>query len=122
MNNRFVVTITNAANDPDKATVGMVIANAAAASGKDVLVFLSNEGVRLGAVGYAAEIAQEGFAPMTELLANFAANSGTLLVCTPCAKVRGLSDSPLVDGAKFGGGAGLVEFMTAEGAVASVSY
>ena len=122
MNNRFVVTITNAANDPDKATVGMVIANAAAASGKEVLVFLSNEGVRLAKIGFGEEIAQEGFAPMTELLSNFALNGGTLLVCAPCAKVRGVGELELVAGAKMGGGAGLVEFMTAEGAVASVTY
>jgi uncharacterized protein len=122
MSNRFVVTITHAADDPDKATVGMVIANAAAASGKETLVFLSNEGVRLAAVGFGDDIHQDGFAAMTELLANFAANNGTLLVCTPCAKVRGLENAELVAGAKFGGGAGLVEFMTAEGAVASVSY
>ncbi len=122
MSDRFVVTITHAADDPDKATVGMVIANAAVASGKEVLVFLSNEGVRLAASGFAAEIHQEGFATMTELLANFAAGGGTLLVCTPCAKVRGLDTQPMVEGAKLGGGAGLVEFMTAQGAVSSLSY
>lgn len=122
MSNRFVVTITHATDDPDKATVGMVIANAAAASGKETLVFLSNEGVRLAAVGFGSAIAQEGFAEMTDLLANFAAAGGTLLVCTPCAKVRGVDTAELVAGAKLGGGAGLVEFMTAEGAVASVSY
>jgi uncharacterized protein len=122
MSDRFVVTITHAADDADKATVGMVIANAAAASGKETLVFLSNEGVRLAAVGFGTSIHQDGFAPMSELLTNFAAAGGTLLVCTPCAKVRNLADGPFVDGAKLGGGAGLVEFMTAQGAVASVSY
>ncbi len=122
MSNRFVVTITHSADDPDKATVGMVIANAAAASGKETLVFLSNEGVRLGAVGCGDAIHQEGFAPMTELLSNFASNGGTFLVCTPCAKVRGLDTAELVAGAKLGGGAGLVEFMTTDGTAASVSY
>ena len=85
-------------------------------------MFLSNEGVRLAAVGFGAGIAQDGFASMMDLLANFAAAGGTLLVCTPCAKVRGVDTAELVAGAKLGGGAGLVEFMTAEGAVASVSY
>jgi uncharacterized protein len=122
MSNRFVVTITHAADDPDKATVGMVIANAAAASGKETLVFLSNEAVRLAVVGFGDDIHQEGFAGMTELLGNFATNGGTILVCTPCAKVRGVDTAEMVAGAKLGGGAGLVEFMTAEGAVASVSY
>ncbi len=122
MSNRFVVTITHATDDADKATVGMVIANAALASGKDTLVFLSNEGVRLAATGFAEAIHQDGFATMTELLANFATGGGTILVCTPCAKVREIDGTNLVAGAKLGGGAGLVEFMTAEGTAASVSY
>ena len=122
MSDRFAVTITHSSDDPDKATVGMVIANAAVASGKETLVFLSNEGSRLGIAGFGESIRQDGFAPMAELLANFAAAGGTLLVCTPCAKVRNLDTDALIAGAKLGGGAGLVEFMTATGAVASVSY
>ena len=122
MSDRFCVTITNAENDPDRATVGMVLANAALASGKEVLVFLSVEGVRLAGDGYGERIAQPGFAPMTELLANFAAGGGKLLVCTPCAKTRGIDTQPLVAGAVLGGGAGLVEFMSAANGCPSVSY
>ena len=60
MANRFCVNLTHAKNDSDKATVGFVVANAALGSGKETLVFLSVEGVRLAQKGYAADIREEG--------------------------------------------------------------
>jgi predicted peroxiredoxin len=122
MTNRFCVTATHAGDDPDRATVAWVVANAALAGGKDTMIFLSIDAVRVAAVGGADGIHQAGFAPLAELIATFGANGGKILVCTPCAKARGIDTQPLVSGAVLGGGAGLVEFMTAEGTAASVSY
>jgi len=45
-----------------------VVANAAVGSGKETLVFLSVESVRLAQKGYADEIHEEGFAPLRELM------------------------------------------------------
>ena len=50
---KFCVNLTSSGNDPDKATVGFVVANAALGSEKETLVFLSTEGVRLAEKGYA---------------------------------------------------------------------
>ena len=47
MAGKLCVSITHAKNDPDKATVGFVVANAAAASAQETLVFLSTEAVRI---------------------------------------------------------------------------
>lgn len=120
MPGKFVVSISCAKNDTDKATVGFVIANAAAASDKETVVFLSIEGTRLSQQGYADDIHEEGFAPLKDLMANFAAAGGTIYVCSPCFKKRELDEDNLVAGAKIVGGAKLVEFM-GEGAP-SVSY
>ena len=43
MADKFCVNLTCAKDNPDKATVAFVIANAAAGSGKETLVFLSIE-------------------------------------------------------------------------------
>lgn len=120
MPGKFVVSISVARNDTDKATVGFVIANAAVASDKETVVFLSIEGTRLSQKGYADDIHEEGFAPLRELMDNFAAAGGTIYVCSPCFKKRGLDEDNLVAGAKIVGGAKLVEFM-GEGAP-SISY
>ena len=37
MAGKFLVSLTNAKNDPDKATVGFVVANAAVASGQETV-------------------------------------------------------------------------------------
>lgn len=120
MPGKFVVSISAAKNDTDKATVGFVVANAAVASDKETVVFLSIEGTRLSQKGYADDIHEEGFAPLKELMTNFAAAGGTIYVCSPCFKKRGLDEDNLVAGAKIVGGAKLVEFM-GEGAP-SISY
>lgn len=120
MPGKFVISISVAKNDTDKATVGFVVANAAVASDKETVVFLSIEGTRLSQKGYADEIHEAGFAPLKELMTNFAAAGGTIYVCSPCFKKRSLDEDNLVDGAKIVGGAKLVEFM-GEGAP-SISY
>src|SRR3989442_87700 len=64
MANRFCVSLTHAKDNQDKSTVAFVVANAAVGSGKETLVFLSVEGVRLAQKGYADDIREEGFAPL----------------------------------------------------------
>jgi predicted peroxiredoxin len=120
MPGRFVVSLTHAKDDRDKSTVAFVIANAAVASDKEAIVFLSVEGVRLSQRGYADDVHEEGFAPLRELMANFANAGGRIYVCSPCFKKRRLDENALVPGAVVVGGAKLVEFM-GEGCP-SVSY
>ena len=113
MAGKFCVTLSFAKDNTDKATVAFVVANAAAASEKETLVFLSIEGVRLSQKGYADDIREEGFAPLKELMDNFVKAGGKIWVCSPCFKKRGLNESNLVAGATIVGGAKLVEFLSA---------
>ena len=111
MPGKFCVSLTHAKDDPDRATVAFVVANAAVASDKDTVVFLSTEGVRLAQRGYADDVHEEGFAPLRELMANFAGAGGKIYVCSPCFKKRKLDENALVTGAVIVGGAKLVEFL-----------
>jgi len=111
MAGKLCVSITHAKNDPDKATVGFVVANAAVASAQETLVFLSTEAVRLAVKGYAAEIHEEGFAPLGELVANFVKGGGKIFACSPCFKKRALDEKALIEGATIVGGAKVVEFL-----------
>ena len=120
MASKFCVSLTHSTDNPDKATVGFVVANAAVGSGKETMVFLSIEGVRLSQKGGADAIREEGFAPLRELMDNFAKAGGTIYVCSPCFKKRKLDEAALVPGAVIVGGAKLVEFMGE--ACPSVSY
>ncbi|MHC0038465.1 DsrE family protein [Pseudoneobacillus sp. C159] len=120
MSGKFLVSMTNAMNNPDKATVGFVVANAAVASGQETVVFLNVEGAYLGAKGFADEIHEEGFAPLKQLMDQFVEAGGTLWVCSPCYKKRNLDEENLVEGATIVGGAKLVEFLSM--GAASITY
>jgi predicted peroxiredoxin len=120
MAGRFCVSLSRAKDDTDRATVAFVLANAAVASEKETVVFLSAEGVRLGVAGYAVGIHETGFAPLEELMATYASAGGKVFVCSPCFKKRGLDETKLVPGATMIGGAVLVEFLGA--GVPCVSY
>jgi predicted peroxiredoxin len=111
MSGKFVVSLTRAGDDTDRATVAFVVANAAVASDKEVVVFLNVEGTRLSQAGYADTIHEPGFAPLKDLIAGFVEAGGKIFVCSPCFKKRSLDETMLIAGATIVGGAALVEFM-----------
>ena len=78
----ILVSIASSHDNPDRATVGWVVAVAAAASGQDTTVFLSADGAWVGKRGEAEKIAEEGFAPLAELVSGFVEAGGQILVCT----------------------------------------
>jgi predicted peroxiredoxin len=112
MANRFCVSLTCAKDNTDKTTVAFVVASAAVASGKETLVFLNVEGVRLSQKGYADDIHEEGLAPLKELMDNYAKAGGIIYVCSPCFTKRKLDARNLVAGATVVGGVKLVEFLS----------
>ncbi|MBA2508825.1 MAG: DsrE family protein [Nocardioidaceae bacterium] len=118
--NGLVINLTRSADDPDRSSVAMVVAGASVASDQTTTVFLSSEGTRLAQQGVADDVHEEGFAPMSELVATYVAAGGTFLVCSPCAKKRGIGEDDLIEGASIVGGATLVALL-ADGA-ASLSF
>lgn len=121
MSEKFCVSIANCRNDPDKVTVGFVVANAAIGSEKETMVFLSTDGVWAAVKGETEKInVGQPFAPLKDLVEKFVKAGGRILVCAPCMKLRGISEDQLIAGAAPAGGAALVEFLS-QGA-GSVSY
>jgi predicted peroxiredoxin len=112
---KFMISLTTAKNDTDKATVAFVVANASVASGQDTVVFLSTEGVHLAQKGYADDIHEEGFAPLRELMYNYIEAGGQVWVCSPCFKKRSLDENKLTGNTTIVGGAKVVEFLTTGG-------
>jgi predicted peroxiredoxin len=116
---KLVVTLTTGEDNPDKATVAFVVANAGVASGVGTLVFLSNEAAWLTQQGFADAIHEEGFKPLRELIETFTANGGTIWVCGSCFRKRQLSQDRLIAGTTVVGGASLVEVLSQGAAVIS---
>jgi len=116
----ILISITHSTNDADKATVGFVIGNAAVASDQETTIFLSCEGVRLAQRATIDEIHEDGFAALSELVENFLEADGHLLVCSPCAKKRGIGEGEVIKGAQIVGGARVVELLA--GGATGLSY
>jgi predicted peroxiredoxin len=113
MANTFCVTITHCKTDPDKATLGFVVANAAQGSEKETMVFLSSDGVWCAHKEEMTKV-DEGapFASLQELIEKFVKAGGKIYVCTPCMKKRGVTEADLIHGATPAGGAALVEWLS----------
>lgn len=116
----LVVSIVHGKESADLPTIGVVVANAALASGQEVHLWLSSEGVNWAVQGYAEGVHAAGFSPMAELLQTFAANGGKIIVCPPCYRTRALDEGRMLANAVLAGGARLAEILG--GGAACISY
>jgi predicted peroxiredoxin len=73
------------------------------------MVLLTIEGVCVATRGYADGLPAKGFAPLSELLAQYVNNDGRLWVCGACAKPRDITEADLVPGARIVGATTTVE-------------
>lgn len=92
---------TYGGENPDKAHLPFVMANAALAMDIKATVVLQGNGVYLAQKGYIDHILPGGgFPSLNELMSSFRDLGGKLLVCVPCMKARNIGESDLIDGAQ----------------------
>jgi len=111
---RVLVNVTRGADEPDRATVAFVMANAAATLDKKTVVLLSSDGVYLGRPDTMQAIHEPGFAPLATLVETLLAAGGEIWACTPCVQKRGL-DGQLHPGIRLVGAVSAIEFVTEDG-------
>jgi predicted peroxiredoxin len=105
-----LVIVNSRGFDDERSSVAWSIANTAAASNMDVTVFLVAAGVDWVRKG-AADVARlNPLDPtMSDMIGNFLGNDGKILVCPPCAKVRGYTQESLIEGAMVAGAPAMLE-------------
>jgi predicted peroxiredoxin len=94
-------------------TVALLVGNAAAEQGKQVVMFLTKEAVRLAVPGVAEVVACDGCPPLSRLDQQFAENGGELPVCPICLTARKISEE-FVGNARLAGATALWEWIGAE--------
>ena len=109
--NKAAIMMTTGLEDPEKVTIALLTAVAAAESDRPTLVFLSKEAVRLGVDGVAQGVACEGCPPLPDLLGRFDAAGGRLLVCPLCFDAKRLDQGDLLANAALGGTVPLWEWI-----------
>jgi predicted peroxiredoxin len=110
-NGKVVVNLATGLEDPERVTIGFLVGGAAAKQGKDVVMFLTKDAVRLAIGGTAEGIACDGCPPLERLFAEYTSDGGKLLVCPICFDARQLDSEQLVDNAQIGGATPLWEWI-----------
>lgn len=109
-NGKVIVGCTHGEEDPDHVAVAYLTAVAALEQGKQVVMWLTVEGVRLGVAGYAGRIRAGKEPPVERLHGQFTDRGGRMYVCPICFGERQLDPAQLVECAELKGATPLVEF------------
>ncbi len=107
---RVVVLATNGEDAPDRVLPAYLVAVAALEQGREVVMFLTGDGVRLALAGYADRIRAGKEPPVARVHARFAEHGGRFFVCPICFKERDLDEAELVPNAELKGATPLLEF------------
>jgi predicted peroxiredoxin len=105
MTDRKKLVIVNSRGfDDERSSVAWSIANTAVASDMDVTLFLVAAGVDWVRKGAIAVARLNPLDPtMDDMVSNFIGDGGRILVCPPCAKVRGYDEASLIEAATIAG-------------------
>jgi predicted peroxiredoxin len=109
-NGRVIVGGTHGEEDPDRVVVAYLTAGAALEQGKQVVMWLSAEGVRLALRGYVDRIRAGQEPPVERVHAQFIESGGRFYVCPICFNERDLDQADLVQSAELQGATSLMEF------------
>lgn len=116
---KLVIVISRGFDD-ERSSVAWSIANGALNAGLDLSIFLVSSGVdwvRKGAIEDARPNPMDP--PMKDMIQKVIDSGSSIAVCPPCAKVRGYSESDLIQGVKIVGSIAIHEQVLAGAATLS---
>ena len=117
MANKAVISLTTGLEDPEKVMIAFLVAVGAAEQGRETLMFLSKEAVRLAVTGVAVGVACEGCPSLPSLAERYAAANGRYLVCPICFDAKKLDKGDLIHAAELGGTVPLWQWIGDDNAV-----
>jgi len=106
---KIVYISTNGAENPEKASLPFVLANAAMVMEVETLVVLQGPAVFLAKKGSLEHVHSAGFAPLKELVDALFEQGGKLAVCVPCIQERKIDVADLIENAEPMAGGALTE-------------
>jgi predicted peroxiredoxin len=100
---KLVVIVTRGCDD-ERSSVAWSVANGGIASGYEVTMFLVSAGADWARKGAADNARLNPLdPPAKEMIQNVIDSGGSIMVCPPCAKVRGYEPDDLIEGAVLAG-------------------
>ena len=99
---KLVVVVTSGFND-ERSSVAWSVANGGIASGYEITMFLVSSGVDWVRKGTAQARLNPLDPPVNDMIQNVIESGGQIMVCPPCAKVRGYEKEDFIDGVTLAG-------------------
>src|SRR5258708_19973531 len=93
---KAVITLNTGLEDAETVTVAFLVAVGAAEQGRQTLIFLTKEAVRLATDGFARAVACDGCPPLADLVQRYEKAGGRFLVCPICMQARNVDPSGFV--------------------------
>jgi predicted peroxiredoxin len=116
MTQKAVVSLTTGLEDLEKVTVAFLVAVGAAETGRETLMFLTQEAVRLALPGVAVGVGCDGCPSLESLVARYHAAGGRYFACPICVDARKIDATTLIDGAELNGTIPMWNWIGDEGA------
>lgn len=108
MNNNLLVVLSCGTDNPNRATRAAFLATIGHKEGRNVNLFLLDDGVFIAKKGVAENIRAATGDSCDDHLAYLQAQGVPILACTPCVKARQIEEGQLIEGARLATGVELV--------------
>ena len=109
---KLVVVVTSGFND-ERSSVAWSVANGGIASEFDVTMFLVSSGVDWVRKGTNVARLNPLDPPVNDMIKNVMDSGGQILVCPPCAKVRGYEQDDFIEGVQLAGSVAMLAEVSA---------
>ena len=113
---KVVIGQTHGSDDQESVLIGYLLGVEALRAGKEVLMWLTKDGVFVATQGYSEKLEVVGAPAIGDLHEEYIQRGGRFFACPVCVKARGLEGANWVSGAEVKGAPSLFEF-TAGGAL-----
>ena len=113
MSDKFLVILSHGMDNPNKSSRALQLAKVAHEKGKDVTLFLMDDGVNIAREGIVNTIKSAAGDEAKDHMAYLVANNVSILVCKPCAASRQVGPEEMVPNAKLATGSELVDIACA---------
>lgn len=108
MTNNVLVVLSCGTDNPNRATRAVFLAMVAHKEGKNVTLFLLDDGVLLAKKGLAEHIRAATGDSCDDHLTYLQGHGVPILACAPCAKARQIEAGDLIEGARMGTGVEII--------------
>jgi predicted peroxiredoxin len=108
MTDNVLVTLSCGTDNPNRTTRAVFFAMMAHKEGKNVNLFLLDEGVYIAKKGMAEHIKAATGDACDDHMTYLQAQGVPILVCTPCAASRQITEEDLIDGARMATGVEMI--------------